>query len=98
VQEIVLLQAQAQAHITAFGEVKWELLAAEQFGGRRQHHKLRTVYNMLQRAEVGDEHVSACMDKPWCGADAWLWYEGMGCAARVGALYDNTWQLAALQQ
>jgi hypothetical protein len=54
VQEIVLLQQQVQAHMDAFGEVKWEAMAAEQFGGRRHHHKLRTVYIMLQRAKVGD--------------------------------------------
>jgi hypothetical protein len=52
VQEIVLLQQQVAAHMDAFGEVKWELMAAEQFGGRRHHHKLRTVHIMLTRAQV----------------------------------------------
>jgi hypothetical protein len=51
-QEILLLQQHAEAHLAAFGKVQWDKLAAEQFGGRRMPHKLQTVYTMLQKAKV----------------------------------------------
>jgi hypothetical protein len=80
-QEVVLLQQQADAHMAAFNRVQWDKLADEHFGGSRTPAKLRTVYNMLQRA----------------GVSGWCWRTVYACPAHAAltltVIVDKTHQV-----
>jgi hypothetical protein len=63
------------------------LMAAEQFGGRRHHQKLRTVHTMLTRAKVRNN----CCNSAWC--HVLLQHHLMSGAARA----RSVWHSDALQ-